>query len=181
MVDVIGDLHLGFVPVGEVIDGNPYNLLRDLQRLIFVELDTIRTGDMGLGRGGDNLGVVVLCNLHKALHYALDINDHCVNDTRSYSQLLLEEVAHYIDSLAHQYLVGGAADTRKVYPLGPLGFGILYHLRVLCGDHYEFGECRLMTMHNHIHLILPQYAEVAPGSHRPGGAEEDIADIGGEH
>jgi len=74
-VYVIGDLHLGFVPVGKVIDGSPYNLLRDLQRLIFMELDTLRPGDMGLRRRGDNLGVVVLCDLHKALHDTLDINE----------------------------------------------------------------------------------------------------------
>ncbi|MBA7626548.1 hypothetical protein ES703_34000 [subsurface metagenome] len=176
----LGNLNI-LAPVGEVINGRLDYGLGRLNSVVFVKLNVAGPLYLGPGVSGHNLGVVALGNIGQPLHNALDINHHSLDGPSDYGQLLLQEIAGDGHAVAHQYLVGCAAHTGQVYPLGPLGFGILGHLRVLSDDGHHLGQLGLVTVNDNIHLILFEHTQVYLTEYRCRSAEHNILELSGQH
>ncbi|MBA7590894.1 hypothetical protein ES708_33037 [subsurface metagenome] len=174
---VVGDMDVPLA-VGEVFDSRFHYFPRRLQGIVLVELDMGSARNPGFGRGGDNLGVVTFGDGLYGLHNALYIHHHGVHRAGDYSQLLLQEITGDGHSMPHQYLVGGAAHPGKVYSLGPLGLGQLYHLRLLGDGDNHLGKQRLMAMNDDIDLALFEHPQISLAQNRCGSAEEYVLEIG---
>ncbi len=115
------------------------------------------------------------------LHDALDIHHHNLDRAGGKDHLLLDETARYRKPSAHQYLVSGAADPGKVYPLGPCLPGLGYDLRVTGSHGQGLGQNRLMPMDSDIDLVLLEdpYVHLCPDRNRP--SKHYIRQLGCDH
>src|SRR5680860_472046 len=78
-----------FTPVLIIINRLLDDFFGDLQRALFLELHVQSALDFGLGRGGHNMRMVVLGNLHQTLEHALDIRHHQFHGPGQECQLLV--------------------------------------------------------------------------------------------
>jgi hypothetical protein len=73
---------------------------------------------------------------HQSRHYTLNVHEHDINGTGCDGKLLMEKITHDGGTLAHENLIGCAADPTYHNPSGshigsePKQFGIL-----ACCDH----------------------------------------------
>ena len=140
-----------------------------------------RALNLDLGRRGDDLGVEVAGQVGQRLHDALHVHHHGLDRAGENRQLLVQEVAGRGNALAHERLVGGAADACHVDALGALAFGIGNQLRLVDGDDQHLRERRLVAVDDDVDLVVLEYAQIHLGDQRAGRAEEDVRDVGGQH
>ena len=107
---MLGNMDLFLVAVGEVLDRCTDDPLGDHHRLALFELHVRGEGELGLGTGGDELGVVLLRDLDQGRHDALHVHDHGLDGAGGERQLLLEEVSRQRDAVPHEDLICRAAD-----------------------------------------------------------------------
>src|SRR5660398_239251 len=86
------------------------DLLGDFQRTLFLKLNMERTLDLGFGRGGHNMCMVVLGHFHQSLEDALDIRHHQLTGSCQKRQRLMEGITGRPDSAPHPYLICRAAN-----------------------------------------------------------------------
>ncbi len=148
---------------------------------MLVELHVDGARDLGLARGGDQLGVEVLGQVAQRLHDALHVHDHGLDRAGDDRQLLVQEVAGRWDAVAHQDLVRRAADAGQVDALGALGLGVGDQLGILGSDHDHLRQGRLVAVDDDVDLVVLQHAQVGHRLQRGGRAEQDVGDVGGQH
>ena len=68
----------------------------------------------------------------------------------------------------------------RVTPFGARGLGFGHDLRVAGGDGEHFGQRGLMSVHEDVHRLRAQHAEVGPAPHRRRRPEENIGSDGGD-
>ncbi len=164
-----------------VVDPHLDDLLGGLECVFLVELDVGRAGDLRLLTGGHQVGVELLRHRGQTLEHALDVDDHQFDGAGQERQLLVEAVACRRNAAAHPDLVGGTADAAQRDPVGALALGVFDHLRVLrCVDD-QLGERRLVAVDDDVDLIVLEDAQVRLAGQRPGGAPDDVGEVGGQH
>ncbi len=127
--------NVGLAAIGVVVDRPPHKLFRRIKCFVLIELHVGGAGDLGLGRRGDQLGVIVLRQASQCLHDALHVHHHGLYRAGYDGQFLVQEVACRRDPMAHQDLVRRAADACQVDPIGAHTLGVLDQLRILGCDH----------------------------------------------
>ncbi len=95
--------------------------------------------------------------------------------------LLLEKLPGDWNPLAHQHLVGGAAEPAQLDALGALLFGQLDQLGVPGGLHDHLGENGLVPVHHDIDLVLAEHAQVNLGADGFWGSEHYILQVRPDH
>ena len=132
--------------------------------VMLVELHVLGALDLGLGRGGDELGVELGGDAGQRLHDALHVDDHGLDRAGGDGQFLGEEVARRRDAVTHENLVGRAADAGQVDALGALALGVLEQLGVGGGRDDHLGQGRLVPVDDEVDLVVLQHARGSPGS-----------------
>ena len=95
---VLRDGDLATVDV--VIDTHPDDVLGDVERPLFLELNVSGARDLRLGGGGDQFGVELLRQRLQGLHDALHVDDHGIDGAGDDRQLLVQEVARRRNAMA---------------------------------------------------------------------------------
>ena len=146
-----------------------------------MELDVLGPKLAGTVGRGHELGVEVLGQVLQSRHPALHVDRHEVYSTGHDSQLLVQEAARGRDAVAHENLVGGAAQAGNLYALGACLLGLGDELRVTrgLGDHLR--EDRLVAVDHDVDLVGLDGAQVCLRPQRLGAAEDDVLDVGGDH
>ena len=178
---VLGDVDLRRVAVAEVLDSQANDLLGRLHCLGLVELDVRGSRELGLGTGGDYLGVEAVLQLGDRREDALYVDQQHVHDTGYDGQLLLQEVARNRHAVTHEDLVGRATDAGQVDTFGTGGLGFGKDFGVSRSGHDHVGERRLVAVDNDVHLVLFQHTQVHPRTERLRLAEEHVGDVRGDH
>ncbi len=73
----------------------------------------------------------VLGQPDQRLHDALHVYDHGFHGSGQDGKLLMQEIAGRWNTLAHQYLIGRAANSRQIHALGACLPRIFDNLRIL--------------------------------------------------
>ena len=89
----------------------------------------------------------------------------------------MEEISSRRDALAHQNLVGGAANPGQVDAFGAGSLRIFNNLRILGGGDNHFTKCGFMSVDNDVDHIIFEYTKVGLAQNRRRGTEEDIRNI----
>ena len=137
-----------------------------------------RAGNPGFLAGGDQLGVVALADFGKRGHDALYIDDHRLYRAGDNGKLLVQEVARDRCALAHQYLVGRAANTGDNDVVGALGLCKLFHLGAAGRLYDHLGKRRLVAVNDDVDLFCAEHAEVDLRADRNRAAELDVGKVG---
>jgi hypothetical protein len=176
---VVGDVNRA--AVGVVGDRHAHDLAGGLGGAVLVELHVHRARDLGLRRGRDELRVEALRERAEGLHDALHVDDHRLDGAGEHGQLLVQEVARRRDAVAHEDLVGGAADAGEVDALRAGGLRLRDKLRVPGGFHEHRRQGGLVPVHDDVDLVVLEDAEVDLRRERRRRAEKDVADVGAQH
>ena len=120
-------------------------------------------------------------DLGQALEDALHVDDHRLDRAGEHRELLVEHVARGRHALAHERLVGGAADAGDVDALGADRLGELDHLGLARRVDDHRGEQRLVAVDEDVDLVLGEHAEVRLAADRLRRAVEDVLQVGREH
>ena len=103
------------------------------------------------------------CESGQGLHDALHVDDHRLDRAGQDGQLLVQEVAGRRDAVAHQDLVGGAADAGQVDALGALALGLGDQLGVARRRDHHRRQRRLVAVDDDVDLVVLEHAEVDLG------------------
>src|SRR5680860_1413485 len=157
------------------------DLLGDFQRTLFLKLNMERTLDLGFGRGGHNMCMVVLGHFHQSLEDALDIRHHQLNGSCQKRQLLMQGITGRRDTAPHPYLICRAANPCQGDSLGSLALRVLQHLRILRCINDQLRENLLMPINYDIDLIVLQDAQVRLAREGLGSPKENVGKIRAQH
>ena len=167
--------------VGVVGDRHAHDLAGRLGGAVLVELDVRRAGDLGLGRGRDQLGVEALGERPSACMM------HCTSTTMT-STAPVRTASSCCRKLPATGMpcrmrisLAGAADAGEVDALRAGGLGLGDELRVAGGLDQHRRERRLVAVHDDVDLVVLEHAEVDLDDERRRRAEEDVADVGAQH
>ena len=127
---LIGDVHPALITIRVVVDGFADQVGGLLVAVLHVEFDLLGFAGVGNFRSADQFGVEALGHLRQRRHNALHIDHHDFDGPGEDGQLLLQEVAHDGQSVAHQDFIGGAANPGDVDTLRAFGAGVLQQLFV---------------------------------------------------
>ena len=115
------------------------------------------------------------------LHDALHVHHHRLHRAGEDRQLLVQEVARRRDALAHQRLVGGAADARHVEAGRTLAPGVGDQFGVVDRSHQHLRQRRFVAVDDDVDLVVLEHAQVDLRNQRAGRAEKNVRQIGGDH
>ena len=176
---VLGYLYLS--PVLVVVDGRGDYVLGDIQGMILVEFYVFGIGHLGLGRSGDDIGMDAVGYLPHTLVDTLHIHHHGFHRSCEQCQLLLQYVSRNGHAVAHQYLVGRAADPPEVDSLGSGLLRLLLHLRQAGGQNDHLREQGLVAVYDYVDLVLLDNSEIDLGLQGGGGIEHDVLQLRPDH
>src|SRR5450756_2472783 len=150
-------------------------LLSTFTRRCFIEFDVRVARDTGNRHCRYQLCMETLCPESNRRRNALIINDHRVDDTCHYCQLLASEIGDNRDPSSHEQFVGSATNTDDIYSLGSCGNCIVFKL--ICSVANNFAKNGIMSMYTDVDMVLLQRAEICLGHYHLRYAEQDVRKV----
>ena len=178
---LVGDVDQLRIPVLEVLNRHFHDGLGVVTGSLGGEADELGIGNPGNGRGGDELGMEALAQGAQCGEDALHVHDDGFAGAGENHVLLAQEVTCHGNAVTHGDLVGGAADAGDGDALGAQALGVGDHLGIIGVVNDHFGQGRIVTVNDDVHVVLLHNAQVGLGVDGLGGAEQNVGELGAGH
>ena len=177
----VGNMDLPRLAEAVVLHRRAHDLFGDLVSVLLVKLDVRSPGELGLGRGGDELGVETTGYGDQRGENALHVHHNGFHGAGGNGQFLLDVVADRWNPLPHQNFIAGAADAGNIDVLGAEFLRQADHLGIAAGGHDQLRQGRFMAMHNDVDLVGLEHAQVHGRALGGGGSEHHVGKFRGDH